>query len=311
LKVLQYDRYGSPDVLHIAERTIPEIGASDLLVRVHAATVGWGDCKLRAGSLRESMRVDLPKVPGRYGSGTVVEVGSKVRDVRIGDGVVIAPLHSEGGSAAEYVRVACDKVAAKPRNLDHVQTASMIQGAVSAYACLIETGRVSAGEQVLVHGAAGSVGAACVELARHLQAFVTATCREADRDYVHAIGAQRIVAFDRELFAEVVSNQDVVVDLVGGDVHRESYQVTRPGGRLVYLIAAPVADTPPPHAIQRLNVVVGNSAVLLDAVCRLAERGIFRPKVGKVLPLEEGAMAHRLLETGAVKRGRIVLKICE
>jgi NADPH:quinone reductase-like Zn-dependent oxidoreductase len=311
LKVLQFDRYGDPDVLHVVDRTIPEIGAGDVLVRVHAATVGWGDCKLRKGLLRDFFRPDLPKVPGRYGSGIVIEVGASVSTVKAGDGVVIAPLHSDGGSAAEYVRVPCDKIAAKPGNLDHVQTASMIQGAVSAYACLVQTGRVTAEERVLIHGAAGSVGSACVELARHFGTFITATCREADHDYVRSLGAQRIIAFDRGSFVELAGNQDIVVDPVGGDVHRQSIEVLGRGGRLVYLNAAPIEGMRPPDGIQSRNVAVSNDTATLDAVCRLAEHGVFSPKVGRVLSLKEGATAHRLLEQGAVKRGRIVLKIDE
>jgi NADPH:quinone reductase-like Zn-dependent oxidoreductase len=306
---LQFDLYGRPDVLHIAEQVIPRVSATDVLVRVHAATVGWGDCKLRAGLLRDFYRIDLPKAPGRYGSGIVAAVGSDVTNVRVGDSVVVAPLHTDNGSAAEYVRVASDKIAAKPGNLDHIQAASMIQGAVSAYACLVETAQVSAGQNVLIHGAAGSIGSACVELARHLGASVTVTCREVDRDYVHSLGAQRVVAFDREQFVKLVSDQDTVIDLVGGDVHIQSHEVLRKGGRLVYLNASQTADVQSSDGIRSLNAVVSNRGTLLEAVCRLAERGVFRPKVGKVLALEEGATAHRLLEQGAVKRGRIVLKV--
>src|SRR5262249_47248526 len=156
-----FDSFGGPDVLCVVERALPDVGAGDVLVRVYAATVGWGDCKLRAGSLQRFFRIDLPKIPGRYGSGIVVQVGAHVRNVQAGDAVVIAPLHSDSGSAAEYVRVPYDKVAAKPESLDHVQTASMIQGAVSAYACLVQTAQVSSGQSVLVHGAAGSIGSAC------------------------------------------------------------------------------------------------------------------------------------------------------
>lgn len=313
LRALQFDRYGGPDVLHVAERKIPEIRATDVLIEVHAATVGWGDCKLRAGSLQNFYRVELPKVPGRYGSGKIAAIGSAVKTVARGDQVVFAPLHTESGSAAEFVCLAADKTAPKPPNYDHVQTASIIQGAVSAYACLVETGELSAGQSILIHGGAGSIGSACIELATHLGAHVTATCREVDRDFVLSLGARTVVAFDRQQFSELVRDQDIVVDLVGGEVHTLSRKSLRNGGRLVYLNANPIDQPEQPGGIQDdiqvLNAAVRNDGTTLDAVCRLAESGVFCPKIGSVLALEDGATAHRLLEAGAVKRGRIVLKV--
>lgn len=309
MKALLYDRFGGPEVLRIAELPVPQPGAGEVVVRARAATVGVGDCKARAGKLQQLHALRLPKIPGRYGCGEVAAVGAQVSNVRIGDGVVFATLHSESGSAAEFVRLAAGQVALKPRNLSSVETASFIQGAVCAYICLVEAGGVTAGTKVLVHGAAGSVGSACVELARHLRAEVTGTCREIDRDYVTALGADRIVAFDREDFAAVARGQDAVVDIIGGDVHRRSYATLKSGGRLVYLHAEPIEDCGAEHGVAVVNAVIDNRAAVLDAVGRLAEQGVFAPKLGKLLPLAEGAQAHQLVETHAVKRGRVVLEI--
>jgi NADPH:quinone reductase-like Zn-dependent oxidoreductase len=200
-------------------------------------------------------------------------------------------------------------VALKPRNLSFLDTASFIQGGTCAYICLVEAGGVTAGSKVLVHGATGSVGSACVELARHRGAVISATCREADRDYVAALGADRIVAFDREDFAADIREQDIVIDIIGGEVHRRSYRVLKRGGRLVYLHADPIVDEGAEHGVIVVNAVIDNRASVLDAVCRLAEQGVLTPKLGKVLPLAEGAQAHCLAETHAIKRGRVVLEI--
>jgi len=288
---------------------MPEPGPGEVLVRVHAATVGWGDCKLRAGLLQNFHRVTLPKIPGCYGSGTIAAIGSDAHDRRIGEAVIFAAPHTQNGSAAEYVAVASENVAGKPENLDHVQVASIIQGATSAYACLIEAGQLSPGQHVLIQGAAGSVGSACTELARHLGAVVSATCREVDRDYVRLLGADHVIAFDKMDFSETVRDQDIVVDLIGGEVHRRSYRVIRPGGRLVYLHAAPVDAAAQSSEFLVLNAVVKSTGALLAAISRLIAQNVFSPKVGKVLPLEEGALAHTLLEARAIKRGRIVLAV--
>jgi len=288
---------------------MPEPGPGEVLVRVHAATVGWGDCKLRAGLLQNFYGVTLPKIPGRYGSGTIAAIGSDVKDRHPGKAVIFAPPHTQNGSAAEYVAVASENVAGKPENLDHVQVASIIQGATSAYACLIEAGQLTPGQQILIHGAVGSVGSACTELARHMGAVVSATCREVDRDYVRSLGADHLIAFDKMDFSETVRDQDIVVDLVGGEVHRRSYRVIKPGGRLVYLHAAPIDAAAQSSAVLAVNAIVKSTGALLGAVRRLIAQNVFSPKVGKVLPLEEGALAHTLLEARAIKRGRIVLAV--
>ena len=287
MKALLYDTYGGPEVLHIAERPTPEFGSVDVLVRVHAATVGVGDCKSRTGLLSHSAA--LPQTPGRYGSGEIVATGAQVGTFGIGDGVVFSTPHSQSGSAAEYVRVTADKIALKPHTLSHVETASLIQGGICVYTCLVEAGAAGTGTKVLVQGAASSVGSACVELARYLGATVAAVCRETDRDYVHSLGAAQVVAFDREDFAEVVRDQDVVVDLRGGEVHRRSYDVLKHGGRLVYLNADPIENRSPETGVSAINAKIDSRAVVLDAVCRLAEQDVVMPKLGKVLPLSDGS----------------------
>jgi NADPH:quinone reductase-like Zn-dependent oxidoreductase len=309
MKALVYARYGGPEVLQIAECPIPRPGPLDVVIRVRAATVGIGDCKTRAGLLQNFHALKLPTVPGRYGVGEIASVRAEVGAVAPGDGVVFATLHTDSGSNAEYVRVLAEKTARKPRMLSDVETASLLQGATCAYICLVETAAAAMGQNLLIHGAAGSVGSACVELARHLGCHINATCRDGDRDYVRSLGADDVVAFDREDFAALVRDQDAVVDLLGGNVHRRSYGVLRRGGRLVYLHAAPFEDRGADYGVQVLNAVIDNRGSVLDKVCRLAEQGVFAPKLGRSLPLAEGATAHRLVETNSLKRGRVVLQI--
>ena len=111
MKVLQFSTYGGPEVLHVAERSRPEPGPTDVLVCVHAAPVGAGDCKTRAGLLQDHFQVTFPKIPGRYGSGTVAALGADVAHChQIGDAVVFATLHTDSGSAAEHVSIAAGKV---------------------------------------------------------------------------------------------------------------------------------------------------------------------------------------------------------
>jgi NADPH:quinone reductase-like Zn-dependent oxidoreductase len=193
-------------------------------------------------------------------------------------------------------------------NVTWSEAAAVIHEGVCAVSALA-TGSVGAGTRVLVHGAAGAVGGACVQLARHLGAVVTVTCRERDRDYVHALGAQFVIPFDREDFSRTVADQDVVIDTQGGEVHERSYRVLKRGGRLVYLNAAPIEDRGAEHGVIVMNAIIEDSHAALSRVCRLVETDVLKPRVVMALPLSEGALAHRLVENGAVKRGRLILTV--
>ena len=306
MKALLYEAYGGPDVLRLRELQDPSPGPGDVLIRVRAASLGPGDCKLRAGLLQRHFSFSFPKIPGRYGAGEVVALGADVDDIRIGDRVVFAAAHDENGSCAEMIVRPRGKIAPAPLNVTWSEAAAVIHEGVCAVSAL-GSANVGSGTRVLVHGAAGAVGGACVQLARHLGAVVTATCRECNRDYVHALGAHFVIPFDREDFSRTMADQDVVIDTQGGEVHERSYRVLKRGGRLVYLNAAPIEDRGAEYGVIVMNAIIEDSHAALSRVCRLVETGVLKPRVAMVLPLAEGALAHRLVESGAVKRGRMIL----
>ena len=230
MKALLYEAYGGPDVLRVAEVPDPSPGPGEVLIRVRAASVGPGDCKLRAGLLQAHFSIGFPKIPGRYGVGEVVALGADVDDIRIGDSVVLSAAHDENGSCAEMMSARAGR-SPLPGERDLSRGRCRHSRRRMRRERAWERERCSG--PVLVHGAAGAVGGACVQLARHLGAVVTATCREGDRDYVHALGAQFVIPFDREDFSRTVADQDVVIDTQGGEVHERSYRVLKRGGRLV------------------------------------------------------------------------------
>lgn len=306
MKALLYAAYGGPDVLRLRELEDPRPGSGEVLIRVCAASVAPGDCKLRAGLLLRHFAVSFPKIPGRYGAGEVIARGEGVNDLHIGERVVFAAAHDENGSCAEQIVRRRGKVALAPANVGFSEAAAVIHEGVCAVSAFASD-NVASGARVLVHGAAGAVGGACVQLARHLGAVVTATCRECDRDYLHGLGAQFVVAFDREDFSRTVADHDVAIDTQGGEVHERSYRVLKPGGKLICFNAAPIEDRGREYRIRVQNVKVDDDHAMLDCVCRLVEAGVFKPRVAKELPLAEGVLAHRLVENGEVKRGRMVL----
>lgn len=308
MKAVLYDRYGGPDVLRLSDVPDPEPGPDEVLIQVKAASVIPGDWKLRAGHLREMFPIAFPKVPGRDGAGVVVARGSDVDYADIGDALCFVTEHTEPGSNCEFVVRGRDRVVAKPDTLSFPEAAALMHAGVCAWICLVETARVAAGMKVLVHGGAGAIGGMAVQMARHLGAEVAATCHSRNLDYVESLGASRVIAYDVEDFAATVRDIDVVVDLIGGDVHRRSYPVLKTGGAMVWLIAAPFEDQSAKYGVRTLQAKIHDDLRVLEAVVALADKGAIKPQVSRRMSLADAADAHRILEERRNSRGRIVLE---
>lgn len=309
MRAIVYDHFGGPEVMRLAEVSDPRPAAGEVLIAVRAASVIPGDCKLRAGHLQHHFPITFPKIPGRDGAGVIVGIGEGVTGFAPGDAVCFVTQHVEQGSHAERIARPAAEVVAMPGNLDFAQAAALMHAGVCAWIALVDTAGLRSGMTVLVHGGAGAIGGMAVQIARPLGATVAATCRAADAEHVRALGADTVVAYDREDFVASVSDIDVVLDLVGGAVHERSCRVLRRGGMLVHLLAEPFEDRSDEYGVSLRQAVIDDDKAILERVVALAAAGAIVPRVGRVLPLAQAAEAHRLIETGANRRGRIVLEI--
>ena len=202
-----------------------------------------------------------------------------------------------------------ETVARIPDSLTFDAAAALVHAGVCSLTCLADTARLAPGQRVLIHGGSGSIGALSIQLAKSLGAFVATTCREVNSAYARAMGADLVIPYDTGCFTRTSEKFDVVLDLVGGEAHRKSYQVLRRGGHLVCLNAAPISDLSAQHDVRMTMVRISEPPEMLDRVMSLAEGGVFRPGVAKTMPLEQAADAHRLMEAGLAARGRIVLTV--
>ncbi len=309
MKAILYDRFGGPGVLRLADMPEPECGDGEVLIDVAAASVTPGDCKLRAGHLQDLFPITFPKIPGREGAGIVAAVGEKIGEFTPGDRVCFVTQRMEQGSSAERIARPAAEVVRMPDGLDFTDAAALMHAGVCAWIALVETAGIGPGMHVLIHGGAGAIGGLAVQIASHLGARVSATCRAANSDYALGLGANTVIAYDQADFAEAVSNVDVVLDLVGGDVHDRSCCALRPGGILVFLIAEPFEDRSAEYGIDLRQAVIDDDKVVLEKVVALAADGTITPQVSRVVALSEAAEAHRLIESGRNTRGRIVLSI--
>jgi NADPH:quinone reductase-like Zn-dependent oxidoreductase len=309
MKAVRYARYGGPEVLALVDVPDPELPRDGVLIEIHAAGVAPGDCKVREGVLQHIFKVKLPKIPGRDGTGVIKAIGSDVNYARVGDRVCFVAQHVEQGGAAELIARRKHEIAKLPADLSFLEGAALCHAGMCAWIGIAEVGAVKPGMKVLIHGGGGAIGSLSVQIAKHLGAHVAATTRSANADYVKGLGADLVIAYDREDFAEGLRDYDVVYDLVGGDVHRRSYPVLKKGGLLVYLIAEPIEDLSAEYGVTLKRAEIHDRIETLEAVLSLAGKGVLRPQVGKVFPLAAAAEAHRLVESGKHTRGRVVLQV--
>ena len=213
----------------------PEEG--ELVVRVAAAGVGPWDALIREG--KSVVQLSLPVILGADLAGTVDSVGTRVHQFKPGDEVFGVTNKQFCGAYAEYAVASAQMVAARPRSLSYVDAASVPVVAVTACQMLFDQAQVKAGQAVLIHGAAGNVGAYAVQLAKQAGLHVFATAGPADLDYVRGLGAEMVVNYKTTKFEDAVPPVDAVLDTVGGETQRRSFRVLKPGGILVSVVSPP------------------------------------------------------------------------
>ncbi|MBP0614558.1 NADP-dependent oxidoreductase [Jiella mangrovi] len=306
MRAIEYERYGDPTVLTLNDRPSRPLEPGEIRVDLRYASVTPLDCKLRAGLLKAHFSVDFPKVPGRDGAGVISEIADGISEFSVGDRVCVMAGHGTQGSyAEERISRAADLVAI-PDGLSDAAAASLVNAGLSAHISVFETARIKPGMKVLVHAGSGAVGGLIVQLCRHLGAKVTATCRAANRDYVRSLGAAHAVAYDEEDFG-TLRDQDVVFDLIGGATHARSYPVLKKGGHLVWLVAAPIVDRNAEFGVTVTRAMITDAKGPVEAILAMAASGEVQPQIADILPLEDAARAHRMMEAGAVTRGRLLL----
>ena len=323
MKALVQDRFGPPDVLRLAQVGMPEVGAGDVLVRVHAAALNPADWHILRGDplIARLMGVGLtrPKarVAGIDAAGVVEAVGTNVRQLRSGDEV----LGFCRGAFAEYACAAADLVVPKPAGISFEQAAAVPIAATTALRGIRDVGEVKAGQQVLVNGAGGGVGTYAVQIAAALGAEVTGVCSTRNVELVHSIGAARVIDYTREDFAGGQAKYDVILDNVSSLPLTRLRGALTPKGTLVLngggtpghvfgpvagIVRAVVANA---FVSQRLRPLPTrqNQQELID-VTGLIEDGKLTPVVGRTYSLADTAEGLRQVEEGHT-RGKIVITV--
>jgi NADPH:quinone reductase-like Zn-dependent oxidoreductase len=279
------------------------------LVEVHAAGVNPFDIKVSQGYARQMAELKFPATLGGDLAGVVAEVASDVTAFKPGDEVFgQAGALSSHGSFAEFAPVKAASLSFKPSNTDFVKSAGLPLAASSAYQALVDTINLKTGEKILIHGGAGGIGSLAIQLAKHLGAHVATTAAAKDQDYVTGLGADEFADYKEGSFQTKFTGFDAVFDTVGGDNITASFDVLKPGGRLVTMAGQPDADLAAKHQVTASGQYSQVTAERLAAVAKLVEENVLTPQLDRTFPLAETAEALSYLTQGG-HRGKVVIVV--
>lgn len=307
MRAITYSKFGSADVLELTDQPDPHIGPDTLLVRVKAASVNPVDWKIRQGYLEGLIDTVFPAVPGWDVAGVVEQVGLDTPEFQVGDEVYgyVRKDTVQGGTFAELVAAPVRTLARKPASLSFEEAAAVPLAGLTAYEAIKRAGVVE-GQTVLVHAAAGGVGAFAVQILKALGAHVIGTASEANHEFLRKLGADPVTYGDGladRVRAVAPDGVDVVLDFVGGGAVAASAELLADGGTIAS-IADPTARTE--HGGH--YVWVRPSAADLDALTALFDAGKLTVEIAQVFDLADAADAHRASETGHT-RGKVVVRV--
>ena len=323
MKAIVQERFGPPDVLRLVDTDPPEVGADDVLVRVHAAALNPADWHILRGDplVARLMGIGLTKpktrVAGTDAAGVVDSVGENVRELQPGAEV----LGFFRGAFAEYACAAADMVVAKPARLTFEQAAAIPIAATTALRGIRDTGEVKAGQRVLVNGAGGGVGTFAVQIAVAMGAEVTGVCSARNVELVRSLGAAYVIDYTADDFADGRTRYDVILDNVSSLPLAKLRRALMPVGILVLngggspghvfgpiggLLKAVVANAFVSQRLRPLSSKQKREELL--AVTELIEGGKLTPIVDATYPLVDTAEGLRYVEQGHA-RGKAVVTV--
>ncbi len=306
MKAVFLEQHGGPEVLQYGDVADPVAGPGEVVIDIQAASVNGVDWKVRAGGAGPI--AGFPYILGRDFSGHVAVVGQGVDDFAVGDAVFGVCDMGQEGAYAEKIAIKAAIVAKKSDRLTHVESAALALVGLTALVAVEDTLVLRPRETILIQGGAGGVAGFAIQLAKHIGAHVITTASAANHDYLRGLGADELIDYATQDFAEVVSDCDAVFETVGGDVAERSFAVLKPGGRAAFIASGPTAPRSPRDEVTALRPQVGRGRRHLERIVELVEAGAVRlPEITR-FSLAEAAAAHRLSQSRHL-RGKLVLEV--
>jgi NADPH:quinone reductase-like Zn-dependent oxidoreductase len=326
------DRYKKKGSLLLGEMPDPALRDDDVLVEIHAAGLNLLDSKIRDGEFKLILPYRPPFILGHDVAGTVIRVGSKVRQFKPGDEVYARPRDGRIGTFAAFIAMNEADVALKPKNLSMEEAASIPLVGLTAWQVLVERAKLTKGQKVLIHAGSGGVGTFAIQLAKHLGATVATTASTANVELVKALGADVVIDYKTQDFEKVLSDYDVVLNSLDGATLQKSLNVLKPGGKLISISGPPDPDFARDQGLnwllrqvlrllsfgirrkaraRRISysfLFMRANGAQLNQITSLIEAGTIRPVMDRVFPFEATNEALAYIEAGRSK-GKVVVAV--
>ena len=335
MKALVLTRYGGPEATELRDVPAPTPGPDDILVRVHAAGLNPVDFKIRDGMLKVVQGFKMPVVMGNEFAGVVEACGTNVTGFSPGDRIFARVPKERMGAFAELAVVPADHAALLPASLDFTTAAGVPLAGLTALQALRDELHLKPGSRVFIPGGAGGVGTFAIQLAKWLGAEVTTTASPRGRDLVERLGADRVIDYTAQDFANEVRDMDGAFDLIGGDTLAKCFAVVKPGATVVSVAGLPEPLTATKDlgrgallaalfwfasfgirakarkhgAIYRYLFMHPSGAELAE-LAALIEQKRLEPVIDRVFPFAAIADAIAYLESGRAK-GKIVVRMVD
>ena len=316
MRAIVINAYGGPEVLELKDIARPAVGATDVLVRVRAASLNAGDLfSMRGSPWLARFMVGFPRpkdhVLGWDLAGVVEEIGAKVTRFKPGDEVFAATQHS----FAEYAAVPENKCAPAPTSLPLEEAAAVPSAALAALHAIRDAAKLQPGQHVLINGASGGVGTFAVQIAKALGAEVTAVCSTRNVDMLRVLGADKVIDYTQEDFTRVARPCDVLLDNVGSRPFADCRRALSPGGKMLpntghagmgYVFKAyALSAVSRRHASPVLSIPNGDDLAFIRS---LIHEGKVKPVIDRSYQMHEIRDAFRYFEEEHA-RGKVVVEI--
>lgn len=330
MKACVYTQYGPPEVLQLVEVPKPTPRDNEVLIKVHAASVNFGDLMARDFKAITPRKFNMPflfwlyakisfglqtpklSIPGSEFSGDIEAVGKAVTRFKPGDPVFGFSMERFGAYAEYLCLPENDVLALKPVNLNYEEAAVLSYGALMAWN-LLKKVDIQPGHKVLVNGASGGIGSTAVQIARHFGAEVTGVCGAPRLEFVKGLGADHIIDYTRADFTQNGETYDLILDILGKASFSKVKNSLKPNGILLYASfkmkqLLQMLWTSFAGGRKVLCALVPGSAADLNTVKELIEAGKIKPIIDRVYPFDQIVEAHRYVEQGH-KKGNVVITV--
>ncbi|PZR20502.1 MAG: NADPH:quinone oxidoreductase [Flavobacterium psychrophilum] len=305
MKAAVIKEFGPVENFEITEVPTPKPGFREVLVRVYATSINPLDYQVRRGDYKNEL--ELPVITGHDVSGEIVEIGPGVENFKVGDEVYYSPEIFKGaGSYAQYHCAHESIIGLKPKNISHLEAATLPLAAGTAWEMLVTRAQLKINQTILIHGGAGGVGIPTIQIAKAMGAIVFTTARKVHHQFLLELGADYVIDYENENYISAIQQLtnnkgvDVIIDTIGGNTLSDSGKILSQMGQVVTLVDIEkpqnLIDAWGKNATYHF-VFTRQSRNKMDELTKLVENKKLKPILNKVFPLSDIGKAHSLLET--------------